>query len=134
MKLLTRTFLFNMFALWFTSEILPTIRITGSWQTMLLGGIVLSLLMLLVAPMLRILFIPINLITFGLLSWMVNVIVIYLLTLFMPEITIQAYTFPAATWGGFAVPSFYASWGWALVITSLCITGLTNLLHKVSEE
>lgn len=134
MKLLTRTFLFNIFALWFTSQILPTLRVSGSWQTMLLGGVVLSILMLLVAPLLRILFIPINIITFGLLSWFVNVIVLYLLTIFVPEVTIQAHTFPALVSAGFVVPSFHASWSIALILSSLFVTAIANILHRVSED
>ncbi len=134
MKLLTRSFLFNMFAIWFTSQILPTLEVAGGWQTMLLGGFVLSLLMLLVAPLLKILFIPINMITFGLLSWVINVIVLYLLTVFVPAIHVVAYTFPSVSWGGFVIPSLHASWALALVLSSLAITGIANLLHEVSEH
>lgn len=133
MKLLTRTFLFNIFALWFTSQILPTLHIAGSWQTMILGGAVLSVLMLLVAPMLRILFIPINIITFGLLSWLVNVIVLYLLTVFVPEVSVREYTFASQSAAGFVIPSFHASWSIALVLSSLCVTGIVSVLHRVSE-
>jgi putative membrane protein len=134
MKLLVRSFLFNMFAIWFTSQVFPTLVVAGGWQTMLLGGLVLSLLMLLVAPLLKILFIPINIITFGLLSWIVNVIVLVLLTVFVPDIQVAAHTFPSVTWGGFVVPSIHAAWWAALVISSLAITGISNLLHEVSEH
>lgn len=133
MKYLLRVFLFNLAGIWLTSQILPTMTIRGGWQTMLLAGATLSLLMLVVKPILKILFIPINLLTFGLLSWFINVIVIYILTLVVPEVTIRPWTFPGATWSGFVIPSVHATYFLSLIATSLVITFITNLFHQISE-
>ncbi len=134
MKHLVRVFLFNVFALWLTSQIVPGLMITGGWQTILFGGFILCLLMLIVTPILKILFIPINILTFGLLAWLVNVIVIYLLTLFVPEMRVIAWAFPGWTWGGFVVPNIEVSYFLSLVIVSLGITAITDILHYVSED
>lgn len=127
-------FLFNVFALWLTSEWIPALVAPGGWQTILFAGFTLSLLMLIVVPLLKILFIPINIITFGLLSWCINVIVIYLLTVFVPEIQIRPFVFEGGSWSGFVIPSMSISYLWALILTSLCISTLTDVLHYVSEE
>ena len=129
-----RVFLFSVFALWLTSQALPGIAITGGWQTILFAGFILCLLVLIVAPILKILFIPINLLTFGLLAWFVNVIVIYLLTLFVPEIQVNAWTFGGWSWAGFVIPGFEVGYFLSLVITSLSIAAITDILHYVSEE
>lgn len=134
MKYLVRLFLFHVFALWFTSQVLPTLIVRGNWQVLFTGGLVLSLLMLLIAPVLRILFIPINILTFGLLSWFVNVVVLWLLTLVVPEISVRAWTFPGSSWGGFVIPPIHLDYVPSLIISSLVLTFLTNLLHHVSEE
>ena len=134
MKYLVRVFLFNVFALWLTSQILPTLTISGSWQIMLTAGFFLSLLMLVVSPILKILFIPINLLTFGLLSWLINVAIIYLLTLFVPAVAIRTWMFPGISWQGFVVPSTLVSYPLALILSSLTLTFITNLLHSVSES
>lgn len=134
MKHLIRVFLFNVFALWLTSQMLPGIAVAGGWQTILFSGFILALLMLIVAPILKILFIPINILTFGLLSWFVNVIVIYLLTLFVPEITVNAWVFTGASWAGFVIPRIEIGYFLSLVITSLVISSITDILHYVSEE
>ncbi len=133
MKHLLRIFLFNVFALWFTSQLLPTLIVPNGWQAMLLAGLTLSLLMLIVKPILKILFIPINIITFGLLSWMINVIVIYLLTLLVPEIQVHEWLFPGASWAGFVIPAFQFTYFLALIATSLLITIITDVLNYVSE-
>lgn len=134
MKHLIRLFLFNVFALWLTSQFIPALVTPQGWQTILFAGFVLSILMLVVTPILKILFIPINILTFGLLSWFINVIVIYLLTLFVPEIQITSWAFPGISWAGFIIPPAHLSYFLTLIATSLCISTITDILHYVSEE
>lgn len=134
MKYLLRVFLFNVFALWLTSQIIPGLIISGSWQSILFSGLILSLLMLIVAPLLKILFIPINIITFGLFSWFINVIIIYLLTIFVPDITVQPWTFEGIQWGGFVIPPFELSYFISLIVVSLTVTFISHILHDISES
>lgn len=134
MKHIIRVFLFNVFALWLSSQLLPTITVPNGWQPVLFAGLTLSLLMLIVKPILKILFIPINILTFGLLSWVINVIVIYLLTIFVPEIRINPWLFPGGTWAGFVIPSIHFTYLTALIASSLLITIIIDVLHYVSEE
>jgi putative membrane protein len=133
MKYIVRSFLFSVFALWLTSEIFPALVINDGWQLILLAGLVLALLMIIVRPILKILFIPINILTFGLMSWVINVIVIYILTIVVPEVRIQPWTFPGFSFYGFVVPAIHLSYPVAMVITSLMVTFLSNILHNVSE-
>lgn len=133
MKHLIRVFLFNVFALWLSGQILPTLIIPGGVGTILFAGLVLSILMLIVQPVLKILFIPINILTFGLLSWLINVIVIYLLTIFVPELQVNLWTFPGGSWTGFVIPVYHFSYYTALIASSLLITIITDVLHYVSE-
>lgn len=134
MKHLIRVFLFNIFGLWLTSQILPTLVISQGWQSMVFAGFILSLLMLIIAPILKILFIPINILTFGLLSWLINVIVVYLLTVFVPEIQIREWLFMGSSWAGFVIPKANITYVPALILTSLFLTTITDILHSVSED
>jgi putative membrane protein len=134
MKYLLRVFLFHSFSLWFVSQILPALQISGGWPVLLLAGFVLSLLMLLVAPLLKILFIPINLLTFGLLSWFINVIVLYLLTFFVSGVKVTAWTFPGASFAGFVLPEIAFSSFVSFILVSLALSALVNLLHDISES
>lgn len=134
MKYLLRVFLFHSFSLWLVSQILPALRINGGWQVLLFAGFVLSLLMLLVAPILKILFIPINLLTFGLLSWFINVIVLYLLTFFVSGVEVTAWTFPGWSFAGFVLPEIAFSSFVSFILVSLAVSMLVNLLHDISES
>jgi putative membrane protein len=134
MKHLVRSFLFNVFALWFTGELIPAFVISGSWQTVLLAGLVLSLLMFVIKPILKILFIPINIITFGLLSWCINVIVVYILTLLIAQVQINPWTFPGMIAWGFVIPSVHLTYIASLILCTFSITFFSNLLHSVSDD
>lgn len=134
MKYLVRVFLFNVFGLWLTSQLVPTLVLSSDWQTVLFAGAILSFLMLVVSPILKILFIPINLLTFGLLSWLINVMVIYLLTFLVPQVEIRSWTFPGLAWQGFIIPVVRLNYLAALIVSSLTVTFITNLLHYVSEQ
>jgi len=134
MKHIVRVFVFNVFGLWFASQLLPTLILSDGWQALFQAGFALSMLMLIVKPLLKILFIPINLITFGLLSWFINVIVIYLLTIFVPTVVVREWTFPGISYFGFVIPSVRVSYMLALIVSSLLVTFITNLLHSLSEE
>lgn len=134
MKYLLRVFLFHSFSLWFVSQIIPALVINGGWPVLLLAGFVLSVLMLLVAPLLKILFIPINLLTFGLLSWFINVIVLYLLTVFVSGVSVVAWTFPGLEIAGFVIPQISFSSFISFILVSLSLSMLVNVLHDISEH
>jgi len=134
MKYILRCFLFNAFSLWLTGQIIPGIQINGGWQGTLTTSLVLTLLMLIIRPLLKILFIPINIMTFGLLAWAVNVIVVYLLTFLVPAVVIIPWIFPGFSYFGFIVPSFPVSYILSLIIVTVILTVFTNILYDISER
>lgn len=133
MKYFIRSVLFNVFSLWFTSQVLRGLVVKGNWQIILLAGLTLSLLNLIVKPVLSILFVPINFLTFGLISWFINVIVIYLLTILVPEVVITAWVFPGVNIGGFIIPQIKLSYFTSLIIIGLTIMMFANILEQLSE-
>lgn len=134
MKHLIRIFIFHVFALWILKEVDPGLSIYGGVQNVLIAGLALSLLMLITKPILKILFIPINFLTFGIAGLFIDVVVMYILTLIMPEVVVREATFPGFSWGGFMIPSIHFTYFWSLIIVSFSVTVITHLLHGVSEE
>jgi len=134
MKKIFRSFLFHIFSLWFTSQLIPGLIIHNVWPGILMASLVLSLLMFIVKPILKIVFIPINLITFGLMSWFINVIVIYLLTLFVPEVEVIPWIFPGWSYQGFSVPSFELNYFMSLVAITFSVTFFGNMLDSLSDN
>lgn len=63
--------------------ILPSVSYLN-WTTLIIASIVLTILQQIVRPALKILFLPINLVTLGLFSWVVNVLILWLAIALVP--------------------------------------------------
>jgi len=70
-------------SLWILSYFLPTINI-GDWTTLLLASIVMVLVNQFVRPIVKLLFLPINIVTLGLFSVVINVAMLWLVTYLVP--------------------------------------------------
>ncbi len=134
MRGIFRSFLFNIVALWFTSQLLPSLVIIGNWQTMVGAGFVLTLLNLFILPLLKILFIPINFLTLGLASWLTDVVLLWLLTLVVTEVKVKAWDFVGFSLAGFTIPPMHISYIISLVVTALVLMFITGVLRSVSES
>jgi putative membrane protein len=66
----------------------PNIRYNSS-ATLIIAGLVLTLLEKIIRPILKILFLPINVVTLGLFSLVINVFILYLATYFVPGFVIS---------------------------------------------
>ena len=127
-------FIFHTVGLWFTSQLLPGVVILGTWQTLVAAGAVLTFLTLFIQPILKILIIPINFLTLGLASWVVNVIILWLLTVFMPQIQIHALNFSGTTILGIIVPPIQVSYTISLILATFLLSLFINILQSVSDN
>lgn len=134
MKKLLRSVVFHVFALWLTSAMIPALSISGNLWGMLSAGFTLAIMMILLKPLISLILLPVNILTLGLLGWFVNVIVLYLWTALVPQVTLQSWSFPGLSWGGFVVPTASVSYTWTLIIVSLVITAIVTVLGNINEE
>lgn len=129
MKALLRYFLINLVSLWVTTEIIRGLTYTGGFQTLLIGAVVFTVINFLLVPLLKILFLPLNLLTLGLFSWATNVVALYALTNFLPQFKLMPYFFPGFIYQGFTIPAVQLSTLWVAIVSSLLIGLLTHFLH-----
>lgn len=134
MKTLLRSIVYYVFALWLTSTLIPALAISGNLWGMLSAGLVLTLMMIILKPLLSLIFLPINLLTLGLLRWFVNVVVLYLWTVFVPNVHVTPWIFPGVSAGGFIVPTLPLSYPWTLIVLSLVIMFIVTVLDRLGDE
>ncbi len=118
MKSLLRNTILNATSLYFISLIFEGVKVSGGLWSFLIGGFALSLLFLLVKPILNFFSAPLNFLTLGFFSIFTNIIIFYLLTVFVGEVTIEAFTFSGVKFAGFVVPEIYFSTFFAFLIVS----------------
>jgi len=107
--------------------------VKGGFPTYIFGGLALCLLFMILKPILNILSLPLNLVTLGLFSFLTNTIILYLATVFVPQIRITAFNFPGANFSGFIVPSLSFNSFFAFVVTAgllAIVSGIITWLIK----
>ena len=107
MKVFLRQILINLGTLYLVNQIYPGFSIQPQLDILLTAAVVWFLLNRIVKPIIKVLLLPINLITMGFFSWAVSVLTLFLLKVVVVGVSISAYKFPGFSSQGFTIPSFY---------------------------
>lgn len=129
MKRLLRYFAANLFALYLVTFYNSGFTISGGGGTFLYAALLLSMINMFIKPLLKILFLPINLITLGFFSWVINIFALYLLTLIVPQIRIDAWTFSGFQSVWFSLPSFHINNYVNFILCAISLSIITEFMH-----
>lgn len=94
-----------------TVNLVPGISVSGGWTTILLVALVWSVIVMVIKPVLTILTLPINLLTLGLFSFVLNALLFWAMALIVP---------------GFAVAGFFPA-----LLGALVLSVLTWLINQI---
>lgn len=133
MKPLLRHFLINLTALWITTKLLPAVYFEGGVSILFTGALVFMVINIVLVPVLKLLFLPLNLLTVGLFSWIINVLALYALTMIVSGFKITAYQFPGFFSNGLSLPPTALSAFWVAVIASVLIGFIAHFLQWLSH-
>ena len=126
MKIFFRHILINLLVIYLTDLIYPGFSILHDTKTLLSASVIWLLLNKIVKPIIKLLLLPINLITLNLFSWVISLITLFLLQSIVGGITVSAYSFPGLSTGGFVFPAFYVGIFLSYIIASCFL----NLIHN----
>jgi len=104
MKSLLRNAFINALSLFFLTQILSGVKVTGGLPTFILGGLILSLMFNFLKPLLSIVSLPLNLITMGSFSFLINIFIFYVATSLVGNISIKEFTYHGSSFAGFVIP------------------------------
>src|SRR5205823_3253039 len=122
MKTITRNITIYTFTLFLLPKLIPGVQINGGLLTLFIGGLVLTFMFLILKPILNILSFPINLLTLGIFSTLLNIFILYLLTVFITDISITAFSYERTTIYGFVIPKTAFNTFFAYVYTSFVLS------------
>src|SRR4030042_3895192 len=106
MRKIIRHYVLDTFALYLASQLTSGMIFENGYQTLLLAGVALTITTMLAKPIINILLLPINLITFNLFKWISSAIALYLVTLVVPGFKIMNFSFPGLFTKWIDIPSF----------------------------
>lgn len=133
MKTLLRYFLINLVSLWATTKIIEGLVFTGGIKSLLIGALAFMLINFILVPLLKILLLPLNLMTLGIFAWITNVLALYALTTIVPEFKLVPFTFQGASLGGVLIPAYELSPFLVAIVASFLIGIITHTLQWISH-
>lgn len=133
MKTLLRYFLINLVSLLITTKVITGLTYSGGIKSLVLGAVAFMFINWLLVPLLKILFLPLNLLTLGLFAWITNVLALYALTTIVPEFQLVPFTFSGYYYNGFMIPSYELSTFLVAVVASFLIGLITHFLQWLSH-
>jgi putative membrane protein len=123
----------HVLAIFLLTQILPGFVVKGGLVTLLIAGFSLTLLDLVVKPVLNLISFPINLLTLGLFSVVTNAIILYLLTVFVPNVIIKSFTFPGGTYGGLTVAKMEFTTLLTFALASVTLSLIVTVINWLIE-
>jgi putative membrane protein len=129
MKSLIRNTAFNSISLYLLPFILSGVNVSGGYGTYIIGGLFLAIMFKVLKPMLNIISLPLNLVTLGMFSFLINAFIFYLATAFVPQIQINAFTFEGLSFGGFVIPRLFVNTFFAYVAAAFLHVSIVSFLH-----
>lgn len=105
-KTVTRSYAVNVFALWLVSQYVSGFQLAEGWKSLLIVSVGFTLLHLILKPILHFILGVLNFLTLGLIGLVIDAGLLYLLTIYFPQVTITNWYFPGLIYEGFIVPSY----------------------------
>lgn len=129
MKHILKHYVVDTVALYLASQIASGMLFEGGIKTLLLTGVGLTAATLVVRPLINILILPINLITFGLFKWVSSAVALYLVTLVVPGFKIVQFVFEGLASKWLDVPGFSFAGVLAFISFSFLLSLITSFMY-----
>ena len=131
MKKILKFVLLISFALSLQNQLWQNLTFENGVWTVIKVAFVLTLFELLLKPIIKLLLIPINILTLGFFRIVINTVGFYLSVFLLSDFAVKNIHLPATSWQGFSIPelSFYGFW--AYVISSASTNFLLYFFQSI---
>lgn len=115
--------------LYLISLVVTGISFDKGFETVLLTGFVLAMSQMIVKPVINLLLLPINLVTFNLFKWVSYAITLYLVTLVVPGFEVTGFNFAGIESYWFNLPAVNLDGALGLVLLSFVISIISSIIY-----
>ena len=129
MKRILRHFVVDTYCLYLTSKVASGMIFQGGFRTLIVAGIALTLVSVFAKPIINLLLLPLNLVTFGLFRWVASGVVLYLVTLIIRDYKIQSFMFPGLQNKWIELPALNFERVLAFIAYSFVLSLLTSAIY-----
>lgn len=133
MKRLLKHFVIDSVSLYLISQTVSGLVFEGGINTLLLTGLVLTLATFLIKPVINLLLLPLNLVTFGLFRWVAYTTTLYLVTVVVDGFKIAHFNFLGFNSYWFSIPQIYFTGILSLLAFSLLISFVSTTISWIMK-
>ncbi|MEK9178540.1 MAG: phage holin family protein [Patescibacteria group bacterium] len=134
MKTFLRASAINGFSLFVLDQAVSGVAVSGGLRVFILGGVFLTILGITLKPIFNLISIPLNAVTLGLFSFLTNALLLYILTILVTEIKIDAFTFEGFSWAGFIIPEFHLNTLFAYIVCATLLSLIQAVINWLIER
>jgi uncharacterized membrane protein YvlD (DUF360 family) len=129
LKKVLRHFAIDTFTLYAVSQFTTGLVFEKGIETLFLAGAGLTAASLLAKPIINLLLLPLNLITFNLFKWVSSAIALYLVTLLIPGFKVVKFVFEGLSSAWIDLPALNLGGGLAYVAFAFVISLISSFLY-----
>lgn len=130
-KKVVKIFAIEILALYIINQITIGLIFEEGVKTFLITSFALAISAYLVKPIINLLILPLNLVTFGLFRWLSSAIALYIVTLAVSQFKIERFFFTGYENIWFSIPRIEVSGFLAIVFYSLTLSIFTSILNWI---
>lgn len=123
-----KSFLTTAVTLYLLNLVIPGLSLAPGLKNLFLVTLALFLLQKLVKPLIKILLLPLNIVTLGVFRWLTTIIVLYLLDFLLTEIDIHGFGLREISGIGYLLPDIVVGTFIATILIALLLTLIRRLL------
>lgn len=129
MKKILRHFIIDTFCLYLVTKVATGINLGNGFNTLILAGMAITVVSLVAKPIINLLLLPINLITFGLFRWVASSFVLYITSLIVPAFKIMYFHFAGISSKWFDIPTLNFKGVMAYICFSFLLSLFTSFIY-----
>lgn len=133
MKHYLRKLIIVFLSLYLAYSLIPTIHLGSSPKNFVVIIAAFFLVGIVIRPVFSLILIPLNFLTIGLVSFILNILTIFILTSFLHGVSIGAYSFAGANLGGIILQPTALNQITTIVLVAALITVSQKILHLIFE-
>lgn len=128
MKRILRSFLIEIGTFYLISQIASGIIFQNGIEGLIVAGVALTIATFLVKPIINILLLPINLLTFGLFKWLSQAVTLYIVDLILPQVSIVSFDFVGLTSKWIDIPAVHLD---SIVLVYIAFSLLLSVISGI---
>lgn len=132
MKKVFRMFVFSAISLYTTSFLIKDgFVVTTDLKNFALATLIMAVAYYFITPLMKVVFLPLNIITFGMFSFVIYVLLFNFLINYFGYINVHPWTFPETTIMGFTLAKTSLNYWMTLALSALSFSSIINLLESL---